>query len=182
MTTDVKHSALPVTGGFHSQGTSDAVLWLFLWCLTEKKVEQTVKKHVNSDASTLIWRNCNSFTRFIVIYMYVNLLLIFIGVHACYFLKSIRKRKCHFDIFLSIGWSGSWYHDDDIKWKHFPPYWPFVRGIHRSPVNSPHKGHWREALMFSLICAWINGWVNNHENDDLRRHRAHYDVTVLLYR
>ena len=28
--------------------------------------------------------------------------------------------------------------DDVIKWKHFPRYWPFVRGIHRSPVNSPH--------------------------------------------
>ena len=31
-------------------------------------------------------------------------------------------------------------HDDVIKWKHFPRYWPFVRRIHRSPVNSPHKG------------------------------------------
>ena len=44
-------------------------------------------------------------------------------------------------------------HDDVIKWKHFPRYWPFVRGIHRSSVNSPHKGQWRGALMFSLICA-----------------------------
>ena len=44
-------------------------------------------------------------------------------------------------------------HDDVIKWKHFPRYWPFVRGIHRSPVNSPHKGQWRGALMISLICA-----------------------------
>ena len=43
-------------------------------------------------------------------------------------------------------------HDDVIKWKHFLRYWPFVRIIHRSPVNSPHKGHWRGALMFSLIC------------------------------
>ena len=43
-------------------------------------------------------------------------------------------------------------HDDVIKWKHFPRYWPFVRGIHRSPVNSPHKGQWRRALMFTLIC------------------------------
>ena len=62
----------------------------------------------------------------------------------------------------------SWYrngviHDDVIKWKHFPRYWPFERGIHRSPVNSPHKGQWREALVFSLICVWINGWVNNRE-------------------
>ena len=43
-------------------------------------------------------------------------------------------------------------HDDVIKWKHFPRYWPFVRGIHRWPVNSPHKGQWRGALMFSLMC------------------------------
>ena len=71
------------------------------------------------------------------------------------------------------------FHDDVIKWKHFPRYWPFVRGIHRSPVNSPHKGQWRGALMFSLICAWINTWVNNREAGDLRRYRNHYDVTVM---
>ena len=70
-------------------------------------------------------------------------------------------------------------HDDVIKWKHFPRYWPFVRGIHRSPVNSLHKGQWRGALMFSLICVWINGWVNNREAGDLRRYRAHFDVTVM---
>ena len=70
-------------------------------------------------------------------------------------------------------------HDDVIKWKHFPRNWPFVRGIHRSPVNSPHKGQWRGALMFSLICVWINGLVNNREAADLRRYRAHYDVTVM---
>ena len=43
-------------------------------------------------------------------------------------------------------------------WRHqmetFSRYWPFVRGIHRSPVHSPHKGQWRGALIFSLICAW----------------------------
>ena len=71
-------------------------------------------------------------------------------------------------------------HDDVIKWKHFPRYWPFVRIIHRSPVNSPHKGQWRGALMFSLKCVWINGWVNNREAGDLRRYHAHYDVTVMM--
>ena len=45
--------------------------------------------------------------------------------------------------------------------------------------NSPHKGLWRKALMFTLICAWINRWVNNREAGDLRRHRAHYDVIVM---
>ena len=49
----------------------------------------------------------------------------------------------------------------------------------RSPVNSPHKGQWHGALMFSLICARINGWVNNREADDLRRHQAHCDVIVM---
>ena len=71
-------------------------------------------------------------------------------------------------------------HDDVIKWKHFPRYWPFVRGIHRSPVNSLHKGQWRGALVFSLICDRINGWVNNREAGDLRRYRAHYDVIVMV--
>ena len=73
-------------------------------------------------------------------------------------------------------------HDDVMKWKYFPCYWPFVRGIHRSTVNSPHKGQWRWASMFSLICVWISGWVNNREAGDLRRHRAHYDVIVMRQR
>ena len=50
------------------------------------------------------------------------------------------------------------FHDDVIKWKHFPHYWPFVRRIQRSPVNSPH-GQWHGALVFSLICTRINGWA-----------------------
>ena len=70
-------------------------------------------------------------------------------------------------------------HDDVIKWKHFPRNWPFVREIHRSPVNCPHKGQWRGALMFSLIYAWINDWVNNREAGDLRRQHGHYDVIVM---
>ena len=49
------------------------------------------------------------------------------------------------------------------------------------PVNSPHKGQWRGALMFSLISAWINSWVNNREAGDLRRNRAHYDVIVMSH-
>ena len=77
-------------------------------------------------------------------------------------------------------WEAAFHNDDVIKLKHFPRYWPFVRGIHRSPVNSPHKGQWRGASMFSLICVWKkNGWVNNREAGDLKRYRAHYDVTVM---
>ena len=78
-------------------------------------------------------------------------------------------------------------HDDVIKWKHFSRYWPFVPPgnspvtgeFHSWPVNSPQKGQRREALMFSLICAWTNTWVNNRDAGDLRCHRTAYDVTVL---
>ena len=86
---------------------------------------------------------------------------------------------CHGRIFYCLG-SVCQIHGDVIKWKQFLCYWPFVRGIHRAPVNSPHKGQWRGALIFSLICLWIKGWVNNREAVDLRRHRAHYDVSVML--
>ena len=58
----------------------------------------------------------------------------------------------------------------------------WLRGIHRSPVNSPHTDQWRGALMLSSICAWTNGWLNNRDAGYLRRHCAHYDVTVMWYR
>ena len=55
------------------------------------------------------------------------------------------------------------------------------RGLHRSrriPLY-PHKGQWGWALVFSLITAWTNSWVNNQNAGDLRRHHAHYDATVI---
>ena len=102
--------------------------------------------------------------------------------------SSTNNAEIGFNFFTSLWFMSSliilftlWFrfHDNIIIWKHFPRRWSFVRGIHRSPVNSPHKGQWRGALMFSLICVWINGWVNNVEGGDLRRHRSHYDVTVM---
>ena len=66
-------------------------------------------------------------------------------------------------------------HDDVIKWKYFPRYWPFVQGIHRRP----HKDQWRGALLFPLICASMNDWVNNREDGDLRSHGVHFDVTLM---
>ena len=73
------------------------------------------------------------------------------------------------------------WHDDVIKWKHYPRHWTFLWGIQRSPMNSPHKGQWLGALMFSLICAWINIWVNNREADDLKSHGTYYDVIVMYH-
>ena len=50
--------------------------------------------------------------------------------------------------------------------------------------NSPVPGdfHTQRPVTRSFdifICVWINGWVNNGEAGDLRRYRAHYDVTVM---
>ena len=69
-------------------------------------------------------------------------------------------------------------------WRHpmetFPRHLPFVWGIHRSPVNSPHKGHCGGGLMFSFIYASTNSWANDGDAGDLRRHRAHYDAIVMI--
>ena len=94
------------------------------------------------------------------------------------FLAGTTKSTSWCRVFTVSTFQRSW-------WRHqmetFPRSWPFVWRIHRSPVNSPHKGLWRGALLFSLICAWIDGWTNNRDAGDLRRHRAHYDVTVMFY-
>ena len=78
-------------------------------------------------------------------------------------------------------------HDDAIKWKHFPRYWPFVRGIHRSPVNSPHKGQWRGALMFFYLRLnkWLSkqwwGWWFETLSCPLWRHRNVVYVCVSCF-
>ena len=105
--------------------------------------------------------------------------------HCMDVIEMIWKTWCSFGTYFS--WASSSlirlrsYHDDVIKWKHFPRNWPFVREIHRSPVNFPHKGQWGGALIFSLIYTWINDWVNNHEAGDLRRQHGHYDVIVMQF-
>ena len=92
-------------------------------------------------------------------------------------------RSVHLDISVSILCS----HDDVIKWKHFPRYWPFVWRIHRSPVNSPHNGQWRGALMISLIWAWLSkqswGWWFETPSRPLWRHcnGIEAQLSVLLW-
>ena len=74
---------------------------------------------------------------------------------------------------------------ENIKawWRHqmetFSALLALCAGNSPVPVNSPHKGQWRGALMFPFICAWIHDWVNNHEAGDLRCYRGHYDVSVM---
>ena len=116
------------------------------------------------------------------IYIYIYIYILFTScLHVCY----LYSRPYIIDPRTVALWAARVSvmctllpHDDVIKWKHFPRYWPFVRGIHRSPVNSPHKGQWRGALTFSLIWAWINGlwgwwfetpscplWLHCHDTD-----------------
>ena len=97
-------------------------------------------------------------------------------IHLFILYRFLHLFTCTGAITRLYQWKWTW-------WRHqmetFSRYWPFVRGIHRSPVNSPHKGQWRGALMFSLICVWINDWVNDRDAGDLRRYRAHYDAIVM---
>ena len=70
------------------------------------------------------------------------------------------------------------HHDDVIKWEHFPRYWPLCEeftGPGEFPAQKPVT---RSFDVFFDLCL-NNGWVNNHEAGDLRRHRAHYDVSVM---
>ena len=68
--------------------------------------------------------------------------------------SSLAVNRVYFSIVYSIKYAyGS--HDDVIKWKHFPRYWTFVRGIHWLPVNSPHKGQWHKPLSKQSWCWWF---------------------------
>ena len=82
------------------------------------------------------------------------------------------------DVVFIIIYENSW-------WRHqmeaFSALLALCAGNSPVPVNSPHKGQWRGVLMFSLICVWINGWINNRGAGDLIRHRGHYDFNVMLF-
>ena len=88
--------------------------------------------------------------------------------------------SCDVNVKTWIGWYNKRaLHDDVIRWRHFPRNWPFVRGIHRSRWIPHTKASDAELWCFSLICVWINGWVNNRQAGDVRRYRGHYDVIVM---
>ena len=100
---------------------------------------------------------------------------------TCHNMAELGRHQADANQFCILWHADGYTHDDVIKWKHCPRCWSLVRGIHRSPVNSLYKGKWRWPFMFSLLCTWINGWVNNWDSSDLRRHRAHYDITAMIY-
>ena len=87
--------------------------------------------------------------------------------------------------FLAFCWVNplEWEESSSTWWHHqmetFPAQLAICAGNSPVPVNSPHKGQWRRALMFSLICTWIKDRVNNRGAGDLRRHRGHCYVNVM---
>ena len=102
---------------------------------------------------------------------------IFLGIYCTYVYIShhawLHVRYTHGIMFCG---SHTRAHDDVVKRRYFTCYWPFMMGIHRSPLYSFHKYQWRGDLTFSLNCAWTNDRANNR---DLRRHRAHQDNIVM---
>ena len=134
----------PMTGEFPSQRpVTRSFHVLFDLCLNKRLSKQSWAWWFETPSRPL-WRQRNEIT---APNLYIN--------HWCVVANLTPRHK------LQLNWNPN--HDDVIKWKHFLRNCPSVRGIHRSPVNSPHKGQWRGALMFSLICAWTNGWANNEE-------------------
>ena len=95
----------------------------------------------------------------------------------------MRKHQRNFPAFrIMSGYDG--YDGAHTWWRHqmetFSALLALCADYSPVPVNSPHKGQWLGALMFTLICAPINDWVNNREAGDLRRHLDHYGVSVML--
>ena len=103
---------------------------------------------------------------------------------TCNFVNTMRNRSSELAVTQRIRLDNiSVYQAYRVKvskvwwWRHQME--PFSALLALCAGNSPHKGQWRGALIFSLICAWINDWVNNREAGDLRRYRAHHDIIVM---
>ena len=105
--------------------------------------------------------------------------------------KNLKRKILYFEYFWVVklmvsshikAWT-NWSTLCKTWWRHqmetFSALLAICAGNSPVPVNSPHKGQWRGALMFYLICVWRNDWVNHREAGDLRRYRAHYDVIVM---
>ena len=61
-------------------------------------------------------------------------------------------------------------HNHFMTWKHFPNHWLFVRGLHRSLVDSPHKESVMGTLMFSLMLSWTSCCTISQVTSHLRHH------------
>ena len=93
-----------------------------------------------------------------------------------YFARDWTRNSCDWQTLIAdrnVSW---WRHEMET----FSALLAICAGNSPVPVNSPHKGQWRRASMFSLTCVWINDWVNNRKAGDLRHYRTHYDVIVMV--
>ena len=70
-------------------------------------------------------------------------------------------------------------HDNFMRWRWFPRYWPFVRGIHQCLVDIPPKTSVTWALMFPLVLSLTDGWKNSQVVGDLIRHESHCDGILM---
>ena len=158
---------LDLTPGFSGLGKDNCKTSFWIWCDLYWRFE-CIWINLNHcsirDLAVLIWQ----------LMLHANwsvMEICFSCFVTCRFcLKKFRIKTVHCSDHACIFY---FIHDNIIKWRHSPHYWPFVWGIHLSPVNCPHKGQWRGALMVSLIWAWTNGWVNNGQAGDLKHFRAH---------
>ena len=177
------------TGGFPSQRPVTRSCDVSLMCLNKRLSKQS-RCRLFEKPSRSLWLHCNEIVmkcRYLQHHSWsdslphrkVHLPLPGLWRHCVIFVDEIITGPRGF-VMQWLWWYGSTdcrvgcfvVHDDVMKCKHFPCFWPFEWGIDRSPVNSPHKGQWRGA--------WTNGWVNNRDAGDLRRHRARYDVTIMI--
>ena len=115
-------------------------------------------------AKMIILNACNYYNHHNDLCVSISVFIVIIIIHQQ---KLVKRNDCQRE---KMSW---WCHEMET----FSALLAFCVG--NSPVNSPHKGQWCGALMFPLLCAMINGWVNNCEAGDLRHHHAQYDVIVM---
>ena len=88
--------------------------------------------------------------------------------------------KCWFRVYTGLGHRCAFRcHYDVTQWRRLLRYRPFAMGIHRWPMDSPHKGPVAQTLMFSLMIVQTNSWIIRPVPGDLRRHCAHCDVIIM---
>ena len=156
----------PVTGEFPSQRPVTQSFDVFFDPRLDKQLGKQSWGLWFETPSRSLWRHCKEFS--------IKWLF---GTELAHLFESLPrgdKGPCK----VHNQYRGSW-------WRHqmetFSALLAICAGNSPVPVNSTHKGQWRGALMFTLICARMNGWVNNREAGDLRRYHTHYDVIVMYW-
>ena len=158
----------PVTGGFPSQRPVTRSFDIFFYLRRNKRLSKQPRRRRFDTPSRSLWRQCNvvlvpEFTVFTETSNSQYLTLPSTSLEKGY--RHIQTSLYHMmtssngNIFCVTG--------------HLCGEFTGPRWILRTKASDV------DALMFSLICVWINVWVNNRDAGDLRRYRGHYDVIVM---